>query len=379
MSDYKFVETDSGKIISLLVENYERLTGRTLLPDDPDKVFILWVALLIVQERALINFAAGQNIPSRAMGENLDALGEFIYNVKRPQAHPAEVDVRFEISAAQSSAVAIPKGTKITDKSQKLVWETVEDTAVPIGAIYAMTRAVCQTAGEIGNGFLEGQINTIIDVDNVPFFKAVSNVSTSSGGSETADDNTYFDLMRQSLEAYSTAGPKGAYEYHAKAVSTAIADVCAINPIDKPGHVEIYAIMDDGTIADSGTKRDIFEACNDDKVRPLTDMVDVCDPEEVTFDINLTFYVDKSTQKSIGDIQAAVNAAVTEFAAWQTAKIGRDINPTQLMWLLRNSGIKRAEITKPEFVSLNDGSERFTPQVAKRGAVNITFGGYEDE
>ncbi len=379
MSDYKFVDTDSGKIVSLLVENYEQLTGRTLLPDDPDKVFISWVALLIVQERALINFAAGQNIPSRAIGENLDALGEFIYNVKRPQAQPAEVDVRFEISAAQSSAVAIPKGTKITDKSQNLVWETVEDTAVPIGAKYAMTRAVCQTAGEIGNGFLEGQINTIIDVDNVPFYKAVSNISTSSGGSETADDNTYFDLMRQSLEAYSTAGPKGAYEYHAKAVSTAIADVCAINPIDKPGHVEIYAIMDDGSIADSGTKRDILKACNDDKVRPLTDMVEVCDPEEVTFDIDLTFYVDQNTQKSIGNIQTAVNAAVTEFAAWQTAKIGRDINPTQLMWLLRNSGIKRAEIKKPVFTSLRDGSNRLTPQVAKRGTVTITFGGYEDE
>lgn len=379
MSDYKFVETDSGKIISLLVENYERLTGRTLLPDDPDKVFILWVALLIVQERALINFAAGQNIPSRAIGENLDALGEFIYNVSRPQAKPAEVEVRFEISAPQTSAVAIPKGTRITDKSQALVWETVEDVAVEIGAVYAVVNAVCQTTGEIGNGYLEGQINTIIDVDNVPFFKAVSNISTSSGGSETADDNTYFDLMRQSLEAYSTAGPKGAYEYHAKAVSTAIADVCAINPIDKPGHVEIYAIMDDGSIADSGTKRDILKACNDDKVRPLTDMVEVCDPEEVTFDIDLTFYVDQNTQKSIGNIQTAVNAAVTEFAAWQTAKIGRDINSSQLMWLLRNSGIKRAEITKPVFTSLRDGSNRLTPQVAKRGTVTITFGGYEDE
>lgn len=379
MSDYKFVETDSEKIVKNLVETYEQLTGRTLLPDDPDRVFISWVAQLIVQERALINFAAGQNVPSRAIGENLDALGEFIYNVQRPQAQPAEIDVRFEISAPQSSAVAIPKGTKITDKSQKLVWETVEDTAVPIGAIYAMTRAVCLTAGEVGNGFTEGQISTLIDVDNVPFYKAVSNTSTSSGGSETADDNAYFDLMRQSLEAYSTAGPKGAYEYHAKAVSTAIADVCAINPIDKPGHVEIYAIMDDGSIADSGTKQDILAACNDAKVRPLTDIVEVCDPEEVVFDVDLTFYVDQSTQSPIRDIQTAANAAVTAFVEWQTAKIGRDINPTQLIWLLQNSGIKRAEIASPVFTSLRDGSSRLVPQVAKLGEIQITFGGYEDE
>lgn len=379
MADYKLVDTDSGQLMSALVEQYEALTKRTLLPDDPDRLFISWVAGLITQERSLINFAAGQNIPSRAIGENLDALGEFIYNVSRPQARPAEVEVRFEISALQTSAVAIPKGTRITDKSQALVWETVEDVAVEIGAVYAVVNAVCQTTGEIGNGYLEGQINTLIDVDNVPLFKAVTNTQTSSGGSETADDTSYYELMRQGLEAYSVAGPKGAYEYHAKAVSTSIADVCAINPKNKPGHIEIYAIMTDGTIADSGTKQDILDACSADTVRPLTDMVEVCDPAEVTFNVTLTYYVDKASEQPIADIQTAVSAAVAEYTAWQTAKIGRDINPSQLMWLLSNSGIKRADITSPVFTALRDGSDQLTPQVAKRGTVTVTFGGDENE
>lgn len=378
MADYKFVDTDSDRLMSSLTEQYEALTKRTLLPDDPDRVFISWLAQLITQERSLINFAAGQNLPSRAIGENLDALGEF-YNVKRPQAKPAEVEVRFEISAPQTSATAIPKGTRITDKSQTLIWETVKDTAVAIGAVYAVTTAVCQTAGETGNGYLEGQINTLIDVDNVPFFKAVTNTQTSSGGSETADDTSYYELMRQGMEAYSVAGPKGAYEYHAKAVSTAIADVCAINPKNKPGHVEIYAIMTDGTIADSGTKQDILDACRSDTVRPLTDMVEVCDPAQVAFNVTLTYYVDKNSQQPIGDIQTSVNATVSEYLAWQTAKIGRDINPSQLMWLLRNSGIKRAAITAPVYTTLRDGSDQLTPQIAKRGTVTVTFGGYENE
>lgn len=379
MTDYKLVDTDSGQLLSALVEKYEALTKRTLLPDDPDRVFISWVAWLITQERSLINYAAGQNIPSRAIGENLDALGKFIGNVSRPQAKPAEVEVRFEISAPQTSAVPIPKGTRITDKSQALVWETAEDVAVEIGAVYAVVKAVCQTAGEIGNGYLEGQINTLIDVDNIPLFKAVTNTATSSGGSETADDATYYELIRQGLEAYSVAGPKGAYEYHAKTVSTAIADVCAINPKNKPGHVEIYAIMTDGTKADSGTKQDILDACSADTVRPLTDMVEVCDPAEVAFNVTLTYYVAKDSEQPITDIQTAVSAAVAEYTAWQTAKIGRDINPSQLMWLLRNSGIKRADITSPEFTALRDGSDQLTPQVAKRGTITVTFGGYENE
>ena len=379
MSDYKFVETDSEKIQSELVQKYEKLTGHTLLPADPEKLFISWITSLIVQERALLNFAAGQNIPSRAIGENLDALGEFLYNFKRPEAKAAECIAIFEISAAQSSAVAIPKGTRITDSSKKLIWETVQDVAIPIGAIYAEVLIKCQTPGAVGNGYDAGQINALIDVDNVPYFKAVENTDISSGGSEAATDAEYFELMRQNLEAYSTAGPKGAYEYHAKSVSSEIADVCAISPIDKAGHVEIYAILTNGTIADSGTKREILAACNDDKVRPLTDVVEVCNPEEVVFNIDLIFYVDRGSSTSISTIQTAVEAAVEQYSVWQTAKIGRDINPSQLMWFLQRSGIKRADIPEPTFVKLRDGSERVTPQVAKRGSVNITFGGYEDE
>lgn len=379
MAEYKFVETDGEKIQAAIVAKYEELTGRTLLPADPDKVFISWVSALLVQERSLLNFAAGQNIPSRAVGENLDALGEFLYNFKRPQAKAAECFVTFEISVAQPSAVPIPKGTRVTDSSKKYVWETVADTAVPIGAVYAEAQIKCQTLGAAGNGFEAGQINTLIDVDNVPFYKSVENTDVSSGGSEIATDAEYFELMRQNLEAYSTAGPRGAYEYHAKAVSSEIADVCAISPENKAGHVEIYALMSDGTIADSGTKREILAACNDDKVRPLTDIVEVCDPEEVEFNIDLTFYVDRASTTSISTINAAVNAAVEKYCVWQTAKIGRDINPSKLMWLLSQVGVKRTEITAPAFAGLRDGSGRLTPQVAKRGTVKVTFGGYEDE
>lgn len=379
MSEYKFIETDSEKIVSEIVESYESKTGRTLLPADPDKVFISWIASLIVQERSLINFAAGQNIPSRAIGENLDNLGEFIYNVKRPQAKAAECILGFELSAPQVSDIPIPKGTKVTDKSKKLVWETTSDVFVPIGDTYIEVGAVCQTAGIIGNGYAEGQINTLIDVDNVIFFKSVTNVNTSSGGTQTATDAEYFELMRQSLEAYSTAGSKGSYEYHAAAVSTEIGDVCAINPAEKPGHVEIYAIMKNGSIADDIIKQQILAACSDDKVRPLTDYVEVLDPTQVIFDISVNFFVDKNSSKSISDITAAVNAAVSEYAAWQTQKIGRDINPSRLMWLLQSTGIKRAEITQPVFTELADGSSQNTPQVARTGKITVTFGGYENE
>lgn len=377
--EYKFVSTNSAGIEAELTAKYEELTGRTLLPADPDKLFISWVTGIIVQERILINYAANQNIPSRAVGDNLDALGETIYNVFRPQAKPAVCTMRFSISAPQNTAISIPIGTKVTDSSGVLQWHTTVDAVINIGDTYADVPIICEISGSVGNGYAPGQISTLIDVDNILFFSECKNIETSNSGAEAATDSEYYELMRAGLEAFSTAGPKGAYEYHAKAVSTDIADVCAINPKDKPGYVDIFAIMKDGTIADDGTKKAILEACSDDKVRPLTDIVEVIDPEVVDFDVDLVFYAERSSDVSMSTIEKSISAAVDEYADWQCKKIGRDINPSRLMWLLRDSGAKRVDIKSPVFTALRDGSDRLVPQVARLREIKITSGGYEDE
>lgn len=378
-AEYQFVSTNSADVIAELTEQYESLTGKTLLPADPDKLFISWVAGIIVQERILINYAANQNIPSRAAGDNLDAIGEDIYNVRRPKAEAAICTVRFTISEARETAIAIPSGTRVTDNSSMLVWHTTEDAVVEIGTLSVDVPVVCETTGTVGNGYSAGQINTLIDVDNIMYFFECQNIDTSNSGAEAATDAEYFELMRAGLEAFSTAGPKGAYEYHAKAVSTEIADVCAINPIDKPGYVNICAIMADGNIADDGTKTAILNACSDDKVRPLTDIVEVVDPEVVEYDIELTYYASRNSEFSIAAIENSVSAAVEEYCSWQCGKIGRDINPSRLMWLLKESGAKRVDIVSPVFTFLRNGSERLIPQVAKVRNISITNGGFEDE
>ncbi len=117
----------------------------------------------------------------------------------------------------------------------------------------------------------------------------------------------------------------------------------------------------------------------DEKVRPLTDMVETADPEVVSFDVELTYYVDRTENRSLSDISGAVRAAVNNYTKWQCGKIGRDINPSRLMWLLSGAGIKRAEIISPVYAPLRDGSDRVTPQTARLGSVKITNGGFEDE
>ncbi len=376
-TSYQFVKTDGADILASLTAAYESITGRTLQPADPDRLFISWVATIIVQERVLQNYTANQNLPSRAEGENLDALGEWIYNIKRPEAQVAVCVVKFNISAPQKSAVIIPKGTRVTDSSRTLVWHTTEDTIITPGEISTEQAVQCETTGSSGNGYLAGQINTLIDIDNIMYFSSCENIVASSGGSEKADDETYYTLMKSSLDAYSTAGPKGAYEYYAKSVSSHILAVKAVQ--SSPGCVNIYAVMDDGTPADEVTKNAILAACNDDKVRPLTDLVSVEDVETVDYNIDLIYYVSRSAEISLTDIDKSVNAAVDSYIAWQYEKIGRDINPSKLIWLLNNTGIKRADIISPVQTFLKDGSSGGVPQIARINLRSVTNGGYEDE
>ncbi len=376
-SDYQFVSTDSATLVSQLTKAYESITGRALQPADPDKIFISWIADVIIQERTILNYVGNQNIPSRAEGENLDALGREIYAVERLAAQAAKCTVRFTISEAQTSAILIPLGTRVTDKSRNLVWAVTKDTYVPIGETTVDIMVECTTVGTVGNGYTAGQINTLIDVDYVLYFLSCENIDTSAGGTESSTDEEYYELMRASMDGYSCAGAKGGYIYFAKQTSPDIADVIAITPAD--GEVELYAILKDGSFAGEQLKADILKACSDDQVRPLTDKVSVEDPDSVTYNINLTYYIPEDSNVSSAEIQKSVDSAVEEYIKWQSEKLGRDINPSYLYGLLMQTNIKRIALTEPVFTFLRDGKNNTVPQIAVLGSVTVTNGGYEDE
>lgn len=374
-TEYQFVATDTETVEALLISIYEKITGVSVKPASPEKLFIQFVAAVVIQERGLNNYTGNQNIPSRAEGENLDALAELFYVTQRPAAQPAVCTERFHISEAQTTAILIPAGTRVTDASGTLTWETVADAYVAIGATYADAQIRCQTAGAVGNGYAAGQINTFVDLFD--YCESCENITASDDGSDQATDDEFYELMRASQDAFSTAGAKGGYIYFAKQVSTEIADVVANSPSD--GAVDLYVLMDDGTIATTEIKNAVLAACNADTVRPLTDKVSVKDPQKMSYNITFTYYVPKDSPLSSTEIKAAVDRAVEEYTAWQCGKLGRDINPSVLIGKLMQTGIKRVALTSPTFTVLRDGSDDTVPQVAAVGTVTATNGGYEDE
>ena len=118
-------------------------------------------------------------------------------------------------------------------------------------------------------------------------------------------------------------------------------------------------------------------------MRPLTDYVEIKAPEPVSYSIDLTYYIPNDSSMSAAATEAAVAAAVEEYKAWQSARIGRDINPSKLYQLLMATGVKRLEIRAPVFQKVTDGRKVqgvVTPtQVAQLQSESVLNGGYEDE
>lgn len=375
-ADYQFIPTDPEDIIVWLTGVYEEIMGVTVQPASPERLFIQWMAETIVLERVLTNYVGNQNIPSRAVGENLDALAELFYTHKRPQAKAATCTVRFTISEPQTFAVLIPVGTRVTDGETTLVWATQEDVYVKAGETYTDVSVVCQTVGKVGNGYVKGQINAIIDP--FAYFLSCENLTESDGGADAATDEAFYELLRLSMDAYSCAGARGGYIYFAKQVSTEIADVIAASPT--PGVVKLYVLMENGTPATEEMKGKVLEACSADDVRPLTDFVSVEDPERMDYRVRFTYYLQEGSTTSAEVLEQAVRDKVAEYTAWQCAKLGRDINPSRLISMLMETGIKRVDLIEPVFTALKDGSGTDAPQIAQLvEPPEIINGGYEDE
>lgn len=373
--EHQFISTDTAALEALMVASYEKITGMSMTPASPERLFIKWVTAIILQERVLNNYTGNQNIPSRAEGENLDALGELFYLTERPQAQCAVCTERFYISEAQSFAVLVPAGTRVTDGSRTLVWETVGDAYVQPGDTWVDTQVRCQKAGIVGNGYAAGQINTVVDVYD--YYSGCENITASDDGSDTATDEEFYELMRASQDAYTTAGSEGAYIYHAKRVSTQIADVAVTRPAD--GCVTLYVLMEDGSTAGTEVKNAVVSACSAARVRPLTDHVSAKDPESVEYNIAFKFFVPQNSPYSSTEVLDAVEQAVENYVAWQSGRLGRDINPDKLREFLAGTGIKRIELTEPVFTRLRDGRDNETPQIAVLADKTVTNGGYEDE
>ena len=358
-----FITTDPEKLLNEAVARYEAFSGETLYPGDEHYQFISQMLQLLVACSESINTAANQNLLRFCTGSILDEYGNQ-YDVARNPAQTAYATMQFFLPAALEFSVIVPEHTRVTPDGQ-LVFYLQNEVVIPAGQISAQGMILAENPGEIYNGFLPGQIQSL--VDPVDYISSASNVTASAGGSDIEDDESFRKRIRLSWEAISTAGSKESYEYWAKTASSDIADTKAVRTA--PGEVTVYVLMNSAAAPSQNVLDAVIAACSAEKRRPLTDKVMAAAAQNKQYDINLTYYISKARSTEEVSIKAAVNTAVNKFIADRKEQLGENLNPDDLRDALLSAGAYRMDLTAPVFTTLQP------QEVAIANNLTISYGG----
>jgi phage-related baseplate assembly protein len=359
LPDITFAEKDAQVIENEMIKGYEEAAEQVLANGDPRKKLIQSEVPIITGQRALIDFSAKQNMLAYTEDEYLDHFGVLV-GTPRLQEAAATTTERFILSVIRTQPTIIEMGKRVT-AGDGIFFAVEEETIIPSGQMSVDVRVKCTEVGTKGNGYAQGTITTLVDL--IPYIANVINITESEGGADREGPDTYRDRIQQAPERFSTAGPDGAYIYWAKTASTSIIDVKPYSP--SPGVVHVCVLLASGEIPGQEILDKVLAACSSKKVRPLTDHVFAVAPEVVPYALNVQYWIDKSNESMAASIRTAVDKAVVEYQLWQRSALGRDIDTTELVYLMRAAGAKRVLVHSPMFLALEDN------QVAREEEPNV--------
>lgn len=340
----QFLETSASVIEREIIETYEQITGRTLAPGDPVRLFLLSLAAVIIQLCNANDDAMKQNLLSYARGLFIDHIGALM-GVQRHPPSFASTTIRFTLSAAQASGLIVPVGTQVA--AGQRIFATREVLVIPVGITTGDVSADALVAGPEMNGIAVGRIKTI--VNPIPFVQGAENITETSGGAPVEDDESLVERIRNAPESFSTAGAEDAYVYWTYTASPAIADV--VIDVPQGGYVDVYVLLQGGVVPGPTDPilALVYDTLSPKKVRPVGDFVTIKPPEIVPFTLTLRYWIRARDLPRVGQIDDDVRAAVADYIAWQTHKIGRDIVPDELSCRTMGAGAKRVVIDSPAF------------------------------
>lgn len=363
-----FAHADAAEVEAAVLTAYEGLTGLTLQPGDPVRLFLESLAYTVSVQNQLIDLAGRQNLLAFAQGAHLDHLGALMGET-RIAAQSARVMLRFELAEALAFAVPIPAGSRASTRDGALLFATALDAEITAGQTGVEVPALCTSPGAAGTGLVPGQITRL--VDPLPHVSGVSNVTISSEGADVEDDERLRERIRLAPESYTVAGSTGAYEARVLGVSADILAVAVDSP--QPGVVDVRFVLTDGELPDAAMIALVRDGLSAETVRPLTDKVLVDAPDVVEYAVTGRWYLRRADAALLSGVSRAVEQAVETFRIWQRSQPGRDINPSRLIALVQGAGAKRVELDSPAFTPLT------ATQVARETSLELVFGGLEDE
>ena len=376
LPDVNFIDEDINldgiqkQMLQDYQDKYMEETGEETVLDrgEPIALILYACSVQIYQMYMYVDRAGKQNLLKYAFGAFLDNLAA-LKGIERTAAKPATVTMRFTLSEAQTGAIAIPAGTRVT-AGDGIYFATDDFAEVTAGADHIDVDCTCETVGTVGNDYIVGQIETL--VDPVPYVAEVTNITKSEGGAGEETEENFRERIFLAPSSYSTAGPSDAYEYWVKQYnSAAIEDVKIYEPEDAV--VDIRILLNGGELPTQTFCNGCLAYLKNNPIIPLTDKDQIAPPDVVKYDIKATYYIDRSDINNLAAIKSAIEAAKDTYIEWQKTKIGRDINPDTLTEFVRAAGGKRVVIESPAFQVVPETS------VAQERTIEFVYGGVEND
>lgn len=350
----EFIVRDPAAATQEMIANYEQLSGKKLYPAQVERLEINNMAYRDALLRENVQDAGKLGLVRFSRFPILDFLGENV-GVTRCNALPATTTMRITFAAALTAAHVIPAYTLFS--AGEVVFQTLIHTTVAAGCIYADVAATCTKLGSAGNGFVVGQINTLVTpIDGVDV-ASVRNLTESSAGAEQEDDDHLRERIVLAPQSFSNAGSEGAYKFWAMSAHQDIVDVAVRGPEtalvngvlvstnNVPlGCVYLYPLTTHG-LPSADIKSRVYQTCSKAKTRPITDHVVVFDP--VVFDYSIVARITPYKNTDTVLVESSAKTSIMQFVTEKSAQLGVDVVRVQIEKALQSYGVKDVELLQP--------------------------------
>lgn len=362
--EYKIIEYDTYTILEELKNEYKNLTGNILADANPRMIDYQVIAYKISNILKNMDDAIKQNYLRYARDERLDLKGEFWgERGERIGEGTATTTMRCYIQGIKDRDIVIPEGTRFI--KDDYIFKSISEERIKKGFLYCDVIVESVTSGYIQE-YEIGEITEIID--KYDYYEKVENISKITGGNDIEDDERYRERLYEVSESFTTAGSEASYLFWTKTLCKEAESIKIISP--KPCYINIYLCDKNGNDISIEAKNDLQQKIT--PYIPLGDKIEIKNPERVDFNIDITIFLQKSDESIAQDKIELSNTLINNYLENITTKIGIDINPQDLITILKNSGIRRIEVREPIYINLAD------TQIARCISKNIVYGGVED-
>jgi len=157
------------------------------------------------------------------------------------------------------------------------------------------------------------------------------------------EEEAYRLRIQASADGLSTAGPRSAYEFHARSADGRVKDVRAISPAPCEVVIVVLSTATDG-IAPPDLLRVVEEAVNDEEKRPLGDLVTAQSATVDDYAVEATLYVAKGPEAPIALAAAQANATTI---STPRRPLGFSIYRAAYIGALKVEGVVNVVLTSP--------------------------------